>query len=808
MPTLSSWPGRVKMNECECDMCKISILMAVYNSEKTLRRAMDSAIGQTLKDIEIICVDDSSTDTSWEILNLYEQMDPRVKLIKKQRNEGILAARKTGIKAAKGKYIIFLDPDDTLDVLACEILCERMERTGADILQFRARVLPGREELTKGQIAAVQKKLQVPKRPPQGKQIFWTHYCTNQYWHVLWNKAYRAELCKLAVSEVADRYIVLCDDLYLFGLISYFAKKYAVIKSQISLYNYYYGYGISSKKEIKIDDFKMICSSAGAIDEMKAFLTRKGQENKYQIYSERNELALLRTACQTWARQLDIYAQVQGFDILVSSWPKELVVMTLREEEKILRSELLRGIQHSEAVRPRASEKIETLGIYYPQIGNGGVERAVVLQIRQWAQKYRIVLFTDLESSEEEYPLPGGVERIILPPKNSAQRYRYLQAATVKFDIDLFLYEAWLERNLFWDVLAVKLCSVPCVIVAHSPVLYWKEWFTNELDYSECIDSILIADGIVTLSEPDAEYWRRRCMKAKCILNPCDPKLLMLKRSEPKGARLLWVGRISREKHLEDIIKIFELVVTKRPDAELVIVGRGEDTVYNREIEKLLYTAKGKKHIHMVGYTKETYHYYEEASILLLTSEFEGFSFAILEGKAAGVPCVAYDCPNSFFFTEKQGLISVKSGAQKEMAEEIVALLNAPDVLKKLSDEAYASFQAYCMQNIFEKWDCFFAEMLTDGIEMRKNVEIPESVCYAAREFQLQLSEKDLRRALRLVGLRKMYRDSNLRTKIKLIVKLLLIPFGKRPNLHDEAYKVADEMLEKMKRIMGQRSYR
>lgn len=793
--------GQIKRVKCERNMCKVSILLAVYNSQETLKRAMDSAVTQSLKDIEIICVDDMSTDASRDILSTYARKDVRVRVIENSRNEGILAARKLGIQAAKGCYILFLDPDDALDKNACETLYRRMEKTGADILQFPARAIPARADISKSQIREVQKRLKLPIVPPQGEHIFLTHCCTQQYWHVLWNKIYRAQLCKQAASVAADCYLILSDDLYLFGLISFFARRYSVIRSAKPLYDYYYGCGISSKKEININDFRMVCSSTHAVGEMKNFLTGKGLEDKYRAYLHENMLSQLRYACRVWAQQLNLSDQPQGFDMLVSAWPKEYVVASLREEDKILRSDICRGIESSQSIRPNKNTPVQTLGIYYPKLENGGAERVISLQINEWISRYRIVLFTDEACSGEEYEIPSDVERIVLPPKDSPKRYQCLLQAMTQFNIDLFLYEAWLERNLLWDVLSIKLCGVPCIIVAHSPIIYWKEWFANRLDYSECIDSITMADGIVTLSEQDSSYWKRRHMLSQCILNPCDPRLLTLKRSELQGAKLLWVGRISREKHLEDIIKAFEVVAEKRPDAELTIVGSGDDTDYNRTLTELIRTMKCKDNIHRVGYKKNPYHYYQDAEILVLASEFEGFSLTILEGKAAGVPCVAYDCPASYFFEEKKGILSVENGNIDAMAEKILFLLNDLKALQKLSDEAYESFEEYRARNVFTEWDHFFDELLS-GIEGQYGkAEHIEDARLAARKFELQLSEKEVRRALRLACLWKMYCSVDCYEKMKLIAKLFLRLFGKKLDFHDEQYKIADDMLENMKQI-------
>lgn len=95
-------------------MTKASVILPVYNVEKYLRQCLDSVIGQTLKEIEIIAVDDGSTDGSPAILDEYAAREPRMKVIH-QRNAGAGAARNAGLDAATGDYVIFFDPDDYVD---------------------------------------------------------------------------------------------------------------------------------------------------------------------------------------------------------------------------------------------------------------------------------------------------------------------------------------------------------------------------------------------------------------------------------------------------------------------------------------------------------------------------------------------------------------------------------------------------------------------------------------------------------------------------------------------------------------------
>ena len=93
-------------------MPKVSVIIPVYNTEKYLKKCLDSVCNQTLSDIEIICIDDCSTDNSLNILKEYTLKDNRIKLIEFKENKGAAVARNTGIDEAKGEYIGFIDSDD------------------------------------------------------------------------------------------------------------------------------------------------------------------------------------------------------------------------------------------------------------------------------------------------------------------------------------------------------------------------------------------------------------------------------------------------------------------------------------------------------------------------------------------------------------------------------------------------------------------------------------------------------------------------------------------------------------------------
>lgn len=120
---------------------KVSILIPAYNSEPYIRRCLDSAINQTYRDIEIICVDDASKDNTFSIMQEYAKKDKRIQVYKNKRNLGIPANRNFLINKAQGEYFFFLDSDDWMAKKACQHFVKASKGKEYDISVTRTRVV-------------------------------------------------------------------------------------------------------------------------------------------------------------------------------------------------------------------------------------------------------------------------------------------------------------------------------------------------------------------------------------------------------------------------------------------------------------------------------------------------------------------------------------------------------------------------------------------------------------------------------------------------------------------------------------------
>lgn len=124
---------------------KVSVVMPVYNAEKYLAACLDSVLGQTLREIEVLCVDDGSTDGSAAVLARYAREDARVRLFASP-HVGAYRAREVGIAASRGAFIHFMDSDDLLERDAYERLCRLAEKERLDQIVFSSSVFTDEED--------------------------------------------------------------------------------------------------------------------------------------------------------------------------------------------------------------------------------------------------------------------------------------------------------------------------------------------------------------------------------------------------------------------------------------------------------------------------------------------------------------------------------------------------------------------------------------------------------------------------------------------------------------------------------------
>ncbi|MBO4707169.1 MAG: glycosyltransferase family 2 protein [Elusimicrobiaceae bacterium] len=247
---------------------KISIIVPVYNVEQYISECIESLINQTLKDIEIIFVDDCGTDNSLNIVNDFAKRDKRIIILRLKNNSGVSACRNAGIKHAHAPYIMFCDSDDFYSPTMCEEMLNAIENSGADIAMCGTNIIYETDE-----------KLKLGDDEYYRVKYEGTHEVTNDIVNnsdvSAWNK-----ICK---KEFFDKYNIQYpfglryEDAYFFRIYMLWAKKITFINKK--LHNYRRRTGSIMNQTFKRCDMS-------AADHLKIAFEIFNYMNKYNKYEE------------------------------------------------------------------------------------------------------------------------------------------------------------------------------------------------------------------------------------------------------------------------------------------------------------------------------------------------------------------------------------------------------------------------------------------------------------------------------------------------------------------------------------------
>lgn len=213
---------------------KVSIIMPVSNADKYLQECLESVVNQSLRELEIICINDASKDNSIKILEKYSKKDKRIKIINLKEKSGQGKARNIGLEQAIGEYIGFVDADDFVDLKMFEKMYQTATDKKADMTMCRTMVYNDKTNVVNQDdeyysLACFNEKF--------FKKTF-THYDTTSFWDkinvAVWNKLYRAEFLKSSKVNFPEGYIY--EDVPFFYATYTKAKKVVLVEDSLYFY--------------------------------------------------------------------------------------------------------------------------------------------------------------------------------------------------------------------------------------------------------------------------------------------------------------------------------------------------------------------------------------------------------------------------------------------------------------------------------------------------------------------------------------------------------------------------------------------
>lgn len=690
---------------------KVSIIVPIFNNEDFLEECLDSLVNQSMKEIEIICVDDASTDKSAEIIRAYAQRDSRIRSIHYESNRSASQGRKDGVLLSQGEYVLFVDGDDFLEQQTCEELYQEMEADPVDILHFGTRILnwTGMEE---SRIEAMNRLLEPYQGRLEGSNVFEGCFREGKYGFNLWNKLYDGTVCRKAISHIEDGTFPKAQDKYAFFVISYFAQSYRGINKEF--YTYRFGSGVTGHITLDLNTFERYCTMGKVADAIERFADKEGLL-AYTDVIKSSRMQLLNDVLANWAR-VKAGQRAEAFDTILQYWNVSEVIGVLASKYWYNQGVIAQDVKESSSIKrvPR-KEKVRTIGTHYIRLYGGGAQKVTAMLANIWqAMGYQVVMFTDCEESANDYYLAPGIERVVLPACASMRREDYKERAIIlekeikRRNIDVMVYHPWVSNILLWDMLVCKLSGAAFIVQCHNVFPMLMRNF--RIYFAEQTKIYQLCDAISTLSDTDRRFWSNFNSNVYTVKNPLFFDPAAITPSSLQSKNIVWIGRFSTEKHPEDALAILRKVVTVDPEVKLYMLGEITETQresYGRIIQEMGL----ENNVELVGYLADISPYLGNAGLQLMTSEYEGLPLALLDGMAYGLPCVMYELPYVSITQDNKAIVSVKYKDIAAAADEILNILGNIDKrisMGKCACEYIRKYAEYCIE---DSWQEIFSSL-------------------------------------------------------------------------------------------------
>lgn len=702
----------------------VSVIVPICNVEPYIHRCLDSIIGQTLKNIEIICVEDHSDDRSAEILKEYADRDNRIKAIFHATNLSTSQARKDGVAVSCGKYIMFVDGDDELCPDACQIASETIEKYGTDMVQFDTEVV-NCAGVSEERIQMNQRFLFPCLEEIRAENLIFSCWKEKKMGFSLWNKIFNGEICRQAFADVEDGFYPKAQDLYAFFLIAYYSRSYMGIENR--LYRYMFGIGVTGSDYISIPKFDVMMTEKQIWECLVRFIDKKQEQEKYKEILDGIYQHFLADCVSRWQNNLQTENISEGFDHLVDTWGLEDVISKLAERnwhKSVELAEKMVDVDYFKTTRNKGNE-IKTIGIYYRSIKNGGAQRVVAALANEWAKMrdakgdpvYKVVLVTDEETEDgegiPEYELDYAVVREYIPSSETAvrehykERYHAWSTIIEKHKIDLMVTGMWVAPCTMWDMLSIKgQPSKPGFIIhAHSFTSVPFGFVSDK--FAELMYDYQICDGVVVLSEVDEKYVKCFNPHVTYISNPITFSTGNMKEVKKEENNILWLGRIAKEKQPLDVVYAMEHIVKEFPNIRLHMVGDGDEKL-TEMLKNLICQLGLQDNVILEGFTSEVEKYYEKAQLMMYTSEYEGFPMVFCEALSHGTPIVTYDMPWLTFVRDGRGIVTSRQKRPDLLAQKVTELLRNSEECRRLAEEGKQHIKELETVDIGQTWKQFF----------------------------------------------------------------------------------------------------
>lgn len=307
-----------------------SVVIPAYNNSRYLPECVHSITGQSFGDLEVIIVDDASTDDTYAVMQRLAEEDSRVKALRHEVNSGTLAARRTGVETSHGDYVLLVDQDDELAPGTLERLHDYATNPdhSADIYHYGVHVAAATEsarEAAQGMTGFLTPK---PRTLHDG-EILATQFAQNDGfdWHVH-HKMFRGDLARRAYGMAADTRLLLSDDLYMCFILDSLAHTYEAIPDS-PWYVYHLGRGETLGSQLTVKTFSTLAERDAKalrlirdfVDQHRENIPRDDWDNRVADVRDR----LIEHTMNEWQDNLPESDKAEGLEAALRCWSPDAV---------------------------------------------------------------------------------------------------------------------------------------------------------------------------------------------------------------------------------------------------------------------------------------------------------------------------------------------------------------------------------------------------------------------------------------------------------------------------------------------------
>lgn len=671
---------------------RVSIIIPLHNDEEHVRAALDSCLAQTLPDIEVVCVDDASTDRTADLVEAYAARDPRVRLMRQAVNASAFQARRVGIAAAAAPYILFLDGDDELAPTAAQTTLALASASGADLVGFGVRIATDGTKAPTRFEAALQPRAAEVLAPNILPHILPAGQEANGH---LWKYLFSAALLRAAYEGAPqEARFYRANDLPIAFLALSLAKKY--VSTRERLYTYHFRRGTSGHDITSLDQFEFILSGIEPITSI--------SDRVHEIAASAEDPRVI-LDCYESAR-LHIVANVLRYCVrhatgklqgdcltLLKARVSELEV--LRAAASFVRGALPALAQQAKPAPLRAAPR--SILLTTAHLDTGGLQGVLLSQARALvADGYRVTIAV-MRRGKLDVDVPIGATLVVIQGDNGATRVDQWLRICTEHEVDAIL-DHHILYNEDWPLLAMAASAVgvPTFGWIHNFAL--RPLFDRSRRESFLAAHLRVLSQVVVLSPTDVAFWKLRGIENVVFLpNPlsdlAETALAVGAPREYTGGRLelVWWGRFDpTTKQVHHLVDVAEHLKTLGIDFRLRIIGPDSPALTADQVSARAVAGEVDDVVALRGVRRgsELLAELDDAHMLVMTSAIEGAPLTIVEAQALGLPLAMYDLPWVTTVRGNAGVATSPPGDALALAHVIAAIAHDPRRFAQMSTAA------------------------------------------------------------------------------------------------------------------------